>query len=135
MAGCFATSTWTARTSNARLIREGYGHAIRRFRYSLKAQFIRLEDSARKSGPGVMVPALRPGLDQRALDGGGPAAAPDPTASVRLRAFSSTIHRPPTRRRSRGRGLDSPIVPCGPRSMGVSPCAAAGRRKSLAGEW
>ena len=35
---------------NARLIREGYGHAIRRFRYSLKAQFIRLEDSARKAG-------------------------------------------------------------------------------------
>ena len=31
---------------------------------------------------------MRPGLDQRALDGGGPAAAPDPTASVRLRAFS-----------------------------------------------
>ena len=31
---------------------------------------------------------MRPGLDQRALDGGGPAAGPDPTASVRLRAFS-----------------------------------------------
>ena len=41
---------------NARLIREGYGHAIRRFRYSLKAQFIRLEDSARKAGRGLWSP-------------------------------------------------------------------------------
>ena len=41
---------------NARLIREGYAHAIRRFRYSLKAQFIRLEDSARKAGRGLWSP-------------------------------------------------------------------------------
>ena len=41
---------------NARLIREGYGHAIRRFRYSLKTQFIRLEDSARKAGRGLWSP-------------------------------------------------------------------------------
>ena len=41
---------------NARFIREGYGHAIRRFRYSLKAQFIRLEDSARKAGRGLWSP-------------------------------------------------------------------------------
>ena len=41
---------------NARLIREGYGHTIRRFRYSLKAQFIRLEDSARKAGRGLWSP-------------------------------------------------------------------------------
>ena len=41
---------------NARLIREGYGHAVRRFRYSLKAQFIRLEDSARKAGRGLWSP-------------------------------------------------------------------------------
>ena len=41
---------------NARLIRKGYGHAIRRFRYSLKAQFIRLEDSARKAGRGFWSP-------------------------------------------------------------------------------
>ena len=41
---------------NARLIREGYGHAIRRFRYSLKAQFIRLENSARKAGRGLWSP-------------------------------------------------------------------------------
>ena len=41
---------------NTRLIREGYGHAIRRFRYSLKAQFIRLEDSARKAGRGLWSP-------------------------------------------------------------------------------
>ena len=41
---------------NARLIREGYGHAIRRFRYSLKAQFIRLEDSARKADRGLWSP-------------------------------------------------------------------------------
>ena len=41
---------------NARLIREGYGHAIRRFRYSLKAQFIRLEDAARKAGRGLWSP-------------------------------------------------------------------------------
>ena len=41
---------------SARLIREGYGHAIRRFRYSLKAQFIRLEDSARKAGRGLWSP-------------------------------------------------------------------------------
>ena len=41
---------------NARFIREGYGHAIRRFRYSLKAQFIRLGDSARKAGRGLWSP-------------------------------------------------------------------------------
>ena len=41
---------------NARLIREGYGHAIRRFRYSLKTQFIRLEDAARKAGRGLWSP-------------------------------------------------------------------------------
>ena len=41
---------------NTRFIREGYGHAIRRFRYSLKAQFIRLEDSARKAGRGLWSP-------------------------------------------------------------------------------
>ena len=41
---------------NARLIREGYGQAIGRFRYSLKAQFIRLEDSARKAGRGLWSP-------------------------------------------------------------------------------
>ena len=35
-----------------------------------------------------MVPALRPGLDQHALDGGGSTAEPDPTASDRLRPFS-----------------------------------------------
>ena len=43
-------------TSTPRLIREGYGHAIRRFRYSLKTQFIRLEDSARKAGRGLWSP-------------------------------------------------------------------------------
>ena len=41
---------------NARLIREGYGHAIRRFRYSLKTQFVRLEDAARKAGRGLWSP-------------------------------------------------------------------------------
>ena len=41
---------------NARLIREGYGHAIRRFRYSLKTQFIRLEAAARKAGRGLWSP-------------------------------------------------------------------------------
>ena len=41
---------------NARLIREGYGHAIRRFRYSLKTQFIRFEDAARKAGRGLWSP-------------------------------------------------------------------------------
>ena len=35
-----------------------------------------------------MVPALRPGLDQHALDDGGSTAEPDPTASDRLRPFS-----------------------------------------------
>ena len=38
---------------NARLIREGYGHAIRGFRYSMRAQFIRLEDEARRRGRGL----------------------------------------------------------------------------------
>ena len=38
---------------NARLIREGYGHAIRGFRYSKRAQFIRLEDEARRRGRGL----------------------------------------------------------------------------------
>ena len=41
---------------NARLIREGYGHAIRRFRYSKRAQFIRLEDEARRRGRGLWSP-------------------------------------------------------------------------------
>ena len=34
---------------NARLIREGYAHAIRGFCYSKRAQFIRLEDEARRN--------------------------------------------------------------------------------------
>ena len=41
---------------NARLIREGYAHAIRGFRYSLRAQFIRLEDEARRRGRGLWSP-------------------------------------------------------------------------------
>ena len=41
---------------NARLIREGYGHAIRGFRYSKRAQFIRLEDKARRRGRGLWSP-------------------------------------------------------------------------------
>ena len=41
---------------NARLIREGYAHAIRGFRYSKRAQFIRLEDEARRRGRGLWSP-------------------------------------------------------------------------------
>ena len=41
---------------NARLIREGYAHAIRGFRYSMRAQFIRLEDEARRRGRGLWSP-------------------------------------------------------------------------------
>ena len=41
---------------NARLIREGYAHAIRGFRYSKRAQFIRLEDEARQRGRGLWSP-------------------------------------------------------------------------------
>ena len=38
---------------NARLIREGYAHAIRGFRYSRKALYIRLEQEARRRGRGL----------------------------------------------------------------------------------
>ena len=41
---------------NARLIREGYAHAIRGFRYSMRAQFIRLEDETRRRGRGLWSP-------------------------------------------------------------------------------
>ena len=41
---------------NARLIREGYAHAIRGFRYSKRAQVIRLEDEARRRGRGLWSP-------------------------------------------------------------------------------
>ena len=41
---------------NARLIREGYAHAIRGFRYSKRAQFIRLEDETRRRGRGLWSP-------------------------------------------------------------------------------
>ena len=41
---------------NARLIREGYAHAIRGFRYSMRSQFIRLEDEARQRGQGLWSP-------------------------------------------------------------------------------
>ena len=41
---------------NARLIREGYAHAIRGFRYSMRAQFIRLEDEARRRRRGLWSP-------------------------------------------------------------------------------
>ena len=41
---------------NARLIREGYAHAVRGFRYSMLAQFIRLEDEARRRGRGLWSP-------------------------------------------------------------------------------
>ena len=41
---------------NARLIREGYAHAIQGFRYSMRAQFIRLEDEARRRGRGLWSP-------------------------------------------------------------------------------
>ena len=80
-----------------------------------------------------MVPALRPGLDQHALDGGGSTAEPDPTASDRLRPFSlrSTERRQDGWSRARTeaspdralRGAWIPlIVVCVHRSMGgVSP--------------
>ena len=38
---------------HARLIREGYAHAIRGFRYSRKAPYIRLEQEARRRGRGL----------------------------------------------------------------------------------
>ena len=38
---------------NASLIRRGLTHAIRGFRYSKRAQFIRLEDEARRRGRGL----------------------------------------------------------------------------------
>ena len=56
MGACFATFTWTARTSNARLISEGYAHAIRGFRYSKRASFIRLEEAAKRLGKGLWSP-------------------------------------------------------------------------------
>ena len=38
---------------NARLIREGYAHAYRRFPFSKRAEFIRLEEQARQRGIGL----------------------------------------------------------------------------------
>ena len=75
-----------------------------------------------------MVPALRPGLDQRALVVGGSTAEQDPTASGGLQPFSL---RSTDRRQDGGAvgGARIPlIVPCVHRNMGVSPCAAARRR-------
>ena len=68
-----------------------------------------------------MVPALRPGLDQHALDGGGATAERDPPGSVRLQPFSlrSTDRRQDAR--SRGRGSDSPYRDVRPSEHG---CAA-----------
>ena len=41
---------------NARLISEGYAHAIRGFRYSERAAFIRLEEAAKRLGKGLWSP-------------------------------------------------------------------------------
>ena len=38
---------------NARLIREGYAHAYRRFPFSNRTEFIQLEDQARRRGIGL----------------------------------------------------------------------------------
>ena len=38
---------------NARLIREGYAHAYRRFPFSKRTEFIQLEDQARRRGIGL----------------------------------------------------------------------------------
>ena len=38
---------------NARLIRDGYAHAYRRFPFSKRAEFIRLEEQARQRGIGL----------------------------------------------------------------------------------
>ncbi len=42
--------------SNATLIREGYGHAIRGFDYSVRPEFIALENPARIQGRGLWAP-------------------------------------------------------------------------------
>ena len=41
---------------NARFISEGYAHAIRGFRYSKRASFIRLEEAAKRLGKGLCSP-------------------------------------------------------------------------------
>ena len=41
---------------NARLISKGYAHAIRGFRYSKRASFIRLEEAAKRLGKGLWSP-------------------------------------------------------------------------------
>ena len=41
---------------NARLISEGYAHAIRGFRYSKRPAFIRLEEAANRLGKGLWSP-------------------------------------------------------------------------------
>ena len=60
MGACFATFYLDGQNFNARLISEGYAHAIRGFRYSKRAAFIRLEEAAKRLGKGPMVPALNP---------------------------------------------------------------------------
>ena len=42
--------------SNATLIREGYGHTIRGFDYSMRGEFIALENQARIQGRGLWAP-------------------------------------------------------------------------------
>ena len=58
---------------------------------------------------------MRPGLDQHALDGGGAAAGPDPTASDRLRPFSLRS----TERRQDGGAVGGAWLP-------LSCCASTG---------
>ncbi len=58
----FATSCWTGDNFNARLIRDGYAHAYRRFPFSKRTEFIQLEEQARRRGIGLWNRRSRSGL-------------------------------------------------------------------------
>ena len=56
MGACFGYVYLDGQNFNARLISEGYSHAIRGFRYSKQASFIRLEEAAKRLGKGLCSP-------------------------------------------------------------------------------
>ena len=79
---------------NATLIREGYGHAIRRFDYSMRRQFIALENQARIQRRGLWAPR-QDGLWLRQDVGGLPfrIARGAPSRAIRARDIGD---RPPS---------------------------------------
>ena len=70
---------------NATLIREGYGHAIRGFDYSVRPEFIALENQARIQG-GAYGRRVRPGYAEHEMLGASPSGWPRSAPSRAIRA-------------------------------------------------